>query len=90
MTIQELAFNALSKATAITYHETRDSQGISELHKDAIDAGDTTRAARELIEERTGAPIVSKKNAKDLRLNSSKKQKKGLPPSENTLFDLEG
>ena len=86
MTVQELAVNALSKATAITFHEARDSQGIGELRRDAIDAGDTTRAARELIEQRTGVPIVSRKNAKDLRQIAPKKKKEILPP-RNTLFD---
>ena len=52
MTPEELAFNILSKTTAKTYHETRDSQGIDALHQDVFDAGETTRAARELIEQK--------------------------------------
>lgn len=87
MTPEELAFNILSKATAKTYHETRDSHGINALHRDAIDAGDTTRAARELIEDRTGVPIVSKKNAKDLRQIAPRRKKKELPQQGNTLFE---
>lgn len=85
MTPEELAFNILSKTTAKTYHETRESQGIDALHQDVIDAGDTTRAARELIEHKTGVPIVSRKNAKDLRKIASQKRKK--LPSQNQLFE---
>jgi hypothetical protein len=41
-----------------------------------------------VIEQKTGVPIVSKKNAKDLRQLSSKKEKKKFPlQSERTLFD---
>jgi DNA-damage-inducible protein D len=86
MTPEELAFNILSKTTAKTYHETRESYGINALHKDVIDAGDTMRAARELVEERTGVSIVSEKNAKDLRKLPSKKRKE-LSLRERTLFD---
>lgn len=88
MTPEELAFNILSKTTAKTYHETRESQGIEALHRDVVDAGDTTRAAREVIEQKTGVPIVSKKNAKDIRRLTSQKEKKRISPqSEKTLFD---
>ena len=87
MTPEELAFNILSKTTAKTYHETRDSQGINALHQDVIDAGDTTRAAREVIEQRTGVSIVSSKNAKDIREIPPKKKKGLLSPQEKTLFD---
>jgi hypothetical protein len=86
MTPEELAFNILSKTTAKTYHETRESHGINALHQDVIDAGDTTRAARELIEERTGVLIVSKKNAKNLRKIPSKKRMQ-LSSQEMTRFD---
>jgi len=48
------------------------------------------KAARELIEQRTGVSIVSRKNAKDLRQLPPQKKKKELPPLGNTLFDQEG
>ena len=44
---------------------------------------------RELIEQRTGVAIVSKKNAKDLRQIAPKNKKKEPLLLENTLFDQE-
>jgi hypothetical protein len=85
MTPQELAFNTLSKTTAQTLHEQRNSQGFEELHRDAINAGDITSRARKMIEQETGVPIVSKKNAKDLRQIAPIK-KRQLPPGKK-LFD---
>ena len=82
MTPQELAFNILSKTTANGYHEDRDSQGTNALHQDVYDAGQVTGDMRKLLEERTGRPVVSPQNAKDLRKISSEKKKKLLPVAQ--------
>ena len=82
MTLEELAFSILSKTTAKTYHEDRDSQGFQELHRDVHDAGAVTGRARELIERETGRPVVNKKNAKDLKQIPEKKSSKRLPSAE--------
>lgn len=86
MTLEELAFSILSKTTARTYHEDRDSQGYQELHRDVYDAGKVTGRARELIEQETGRPVVSSKNAKDLKQLPEKKPKRLPPPEQGRLL----
>ena len=89
MTPTELAFSIISKTTAQQFHETRGSQGITELHRDVTEAGQVTGEARKVIEQATGQSIVSPQNAKDIRKlpeKKSKKQKQLSPPSQQTLL----
>lgn len=58
----ELALTSLSEATAITLHQDRDSQGMPELKKDAVDAGKAGGKARSVIEETIGHSAVSNQN----------------------------
>lgn len=58
----ELALVSLGEATAITFHQTRDSQGFDALHRDAHDAGAAAGEARKVIEARTGQPVVTAQN----------------------------
>jgi len=62
MTPLELALTSLSEATSITFHRTRDSQGFTELKRDATDAGATAGKARKVIEEDIGQSVVTSEN----------------------------
>ena len=62
----ELALLSLGEATAIEIHRDRDSQGFSELKRDAQDAGATAGRARTVIEHDLGRPVVSAHNAQSL------------------------
>ena len=66
MTTLELALTMLSEATSTTLHQTRDSQGLMELQRDALRAGEIAGNARQQIESETGRPVVSPENAKSL------------------------
>lgn len=70
MTSLELALTMLSEATSTAIHQTRDSQGLMELQRDAGEAGAIAGAARLQIEERTRQPVVSADNAKTLTAKS--------------------
>lgn len=63
----ELLLTALTEETAKELHQTRDSQGYGELHRDAGEAGEVGGATRRDIETRTGRPVVSGENYKSLR-----------------------
>ncbi|HKT39326.1 MAG TPA: Bro-N domain-containing protein [Ktedonobacterales bacterium] len=70
MTTMELLLTALTEETAKELHQTRDSQGYGELHRDAREAGEAGEvggATRRDIEARTGSPVVSSENYKTLR-----------------------
>ena len=67
MTTMELLLMALTEETAKELHQTRDSQGYGELHRDAGEAGEVGGATRRDIEARTGRPVVSGENYKTLR-----------------------
>lgn len=67
MTIMELALSSLAEATATTLHQQRDSQGFGELQRDAHEAGEVGGAARRDVEARTGEPVVSPINYKQLQ-----------------------
>jgi len=67
MTDLELAVNILADQAAIAMHQTRDSQGMSELRRDVHEAGEVGGAARRDLEARLGRPVVSSVNHKQLR-----------------------
>jgi DNA-damage-inducible protein D len=74
MTPLELALTSLSEATAITLHQNRDSQGFPELKRDATDAGQVGKVAREAAEKAIGEPAISQKNYLDLKRKIKRKQ----------------
>ena len=86
MTFLESGFSTISKATAMHFHENRDSEGTPELLRDVTDAGRITGRARELLEREIGQSVVSKLNAKDIRLLSAEKQKRGALPQQQSLL----
>jgi hypothetical protein len=67
MSTLELLFSALAEEGAKTLHEVRDSQGMGQLSRDAHEAGDVAGAARRDLEARTGQPVVSPENYRQLR-----------------------
>lgn len=67
MTTIELALSSLAEATSTVIHQARDSQGFEELQLDAHEAGEVAGATRKDIETRTGRPVVSSENYKQLR-----------------------
>lgn len=90
MTNIELALTSLSEATSIELHRDRDSQGFSELRRDAKDAGQAAGEARKIVEKTLGRSVVSSENfleKKSVRSISepAPKQKQERP----TLFDLD-
>lgn len=90
MTPIELALTSLSEATAITYHQNRNSQGFPELKRDAIDAGKTAGKARRVIEEDIGTPVVSQENylnTKKVKDKRRREQKRLNESTEPSLFD---
>lgn len=85
MTYLELALSSLGEATAITLHQNRDSQGFEELHRDATEAGEVGSEARKSIEQRTGQPVISKKNALDM--TKTKEKRRLQAQQQPSLFD---
>lgn len=67
MTPLELVLTSLTEVTATAMHQTRDSQGLKELRRDATEAGEVGGAARRDVEARLGQPVVSPENYKTLR-----------------------
>jgi len=67
MTGLELAVSSLAEETAIVMHQTRDSQGMSQLRRDVREAGEVGKIARLEVEARIGQPVVSPVNYKQLR-----------------------
>ena len=85
MTYLELALSSLGEATAITLHQSRDSQGFELLHRDATEAGEVGSEARKSIEQRTGQPVVSSTNALD---KTKTKEKRRIQAQQQlSLFD---
>lgn len=74
MTTLELALTMLSEATSTALHQTRDSQGLVELQRDALRAGEIAGNAREQIETEIGRPVVSAENAKSLTARTAQPQ----------------
>jgi hypothetical protein len=77
MTPVELALTTLAEVTATELHQTRDSQGFDQLHRDATRAGTIAGNARREIEAETGRPAVSSTNYKQLR---QERRKELQPP----------
>jgi len=69
----ELILTMLAEATTTTLHRDRDSEGMPPLRKDARDGGAVAGRTRKDIEGRTGRPVVTTENHKQL---SARKQKK--------------
>jgi DNA-damage-inducible protein D len=85
MTHLELALTSLSEATAITLHQTRDSQGFTELKRDASEAGGIVSETRQRIEQSSGQPVVSPQNHLD---KTKSQQKKRIERQQQpSLFD---
>ncbi|WIG60666.1 MAG: hypothetical protein OJF49_003414 [Ktedonobacterales bacterium] len=74
MTPLELALTIIGEATATELHQTRDSQGMPALQRDAQDAGDVAGRTRRDIEAQTGRPVVSSENAKTLTAKAKQPQ----------------
>lgn len=74
MTSLELALTMLSEATSTALHQTRDSQGLVELERDALRAGEIAGTARQQIESETGRSVVSAENAKSLTARAAQSQ----------------
>lgn len=58
----ELIFTALSEEATRIHAEDDDAQGFNENHDAAQKGGETTGAARQLFEQRTGRKVVSSEN----------------------------
>ncbi len=85
MTYLELALSSLGEATAVTLHQSRESQGFGELHRDATEAGEVGGEARKSIEQRTGQPVVSPINHLD---KTKVEQKRRIQAKQQlSLFD---
>ena len=73
MTDLELILTMLGEATTTQIHKDRDSQGFTQLYKDAEDGGAVAGRTRKDIENKTGKSIVTKENY--LQRNKNKKLK---------------
>jgi DNA-damage-inducible protein D len=71
----ELILTMLGEATTTKLSQTRNSQGLSMLGKDAKDGGSVAGNARKEIEEKSGEKVMKKENF----LVQSEKQNKKLP-----------
>jgi hypothetical protein len=77
MTPLELVLTSLAEVTAAEAHQNRDSQGFTELQRDARDAGRAAGVARREVEAVIGQPAVSPINYKQLR---QERQRELQPP----------
>jgi DNA-damage-inducible protein D len=84
MTTMELLLTALAEETAKELHEVHDSHGMKELKSDAGEAGEVGGAARRDIEARTGRPVVSGENYKQLRQGRQRELQPPLLSDEDT------
>lgn len=62
----ELILTMLAEATTTKLHRDRNSQGFKPLKKDAREGGAVAGSARKDIEKRSGKPVVSNENFKEL------------------------
>ena len=74
----ELAITSLADEAAYTFHQERDSQGFNALQNDCQEAGDIAGDARREIERRTGKPVVSAENYKQLQQERHRELQPGL------------
>lgn len=90
MTNIELALTSLSEATSIELHRDRDSQGFSELRRDAKDAGQAAGEARKIVEKTLGRSVVSSENFLEKKsVKSISKPATRQKQEQPTLFDLD-
>lgn len=66
MTNIELALTNLGEAAAVEIHIKKDSNGINELTKDVNEAGEVIKSAKNVLEEKLNAPIVTEQNYIDI------------------------
>ena len=71
----ELILTMLAEATTTALHRDRDSKGMPPLRKDARDGGAVAGRTRKDIETRTGKPVVTGENHKQLSVRAPKKLK---------------
>jgi len=71
----ELILTMLAEATTTALHRDRDSKGMPPLRKDARDGGAVAGRTRKDIETRTGRPVVTRENHKQLSARTPKKLK---------------
>jgi len=67
MSTLELALNMLAEATTTELTKTSNPIGLSENRKVAQEGGTIAGNARKEIEERTGQPVITSQNAKQLQ-----------------------
>jgi hypothetical protein len=79
MTDIELILTMLAEATTAELHRDRDSQGLLPLAKDARAGGAVAGRTRKDIETRTGKPVVTGENFKQLSAKKFKKIKSAGP-----------
>jgi len=73
MTDIELILTMLGEATTTKLHRDRESEGIDLLKKDAREGGAVAGNTRRDIEKRSGNPVVSGENFKELTDKEKKK-----------------
>ena len=73
MTDIELILTMLGEATTTKFHRDRDSQGLEPLKKDAQEGGAVAGSTRRDIEKRSGKPVVTSENFKELEGKERKK-----------------
>jgi hypothetical protein len=69
----ELILTMLAEATTTRLHRDRETQGIEPLKKDAREGGKVAGSTRRDIEKRSGKPVVSGENFKELTGKGKKK-----------------
>lgn len=66
MTTLEIVLNMLAEATTTELTKTTNPQGLEENRKVAKEGGSIAGDTRKAIEQRTGKPVITSKNAVDL------------------------
>ena len=66
MTTLEIVLNMLAEATTTELTKTTNPQGLEENKKVAKEGGSVAGNARKEIEQKTGKPVITSKNAVDL------------------------
>jgi DNA-damage-inducible protein D len=89
MSIPELGVTAFTESIALTLHQQRDSYGMSDLTRDAREAGEAGAAARHIAEQTLGQPVVTSDNflANHPRRQVRGKKQKQAPSSQPPLLE---
>lgn len=96
LTIAEHGVLIFTETIGISLHRKNDSQGFSELQRDAHEAGKAGKGAREIAEATLREPVVSPESYMHLkRLRGSQKEKRkrlqpSLSPTETSQQGKEG